>query len=64
MQYTKSNSTSDMVKEEDYSLALIYEPMASGPTVVVTPSKEIHPHMQTIENFKTHLSNLHGEKLL
>lgn len=64
MLYTKSNSTSDMIKEEDYSLALIYEPMTSGPTVVVTPSKEIHPHVQTIENFKTHLSNLHGEKLL
>ena len=60
MFYPKIQSTYDMAREEDYSLALIHEPntVSTTPNVVVTPSKEVHPHQQAIDQFKTHFSNL------
>jgi hypothetical protein len=34
-----------------------------NPAVVVTPSREIHPHYDAIENFKEYISNSEGLKL-
>lgn len=33
------------------------------PAIIVTPTKEAHPHQQAITAFKTNLSNKHGEYL-
>ena len=65
MFYPKIQSNYDMAREEDYSLALIHEPntVSASPTVVVTPTKEIHPHQQAIDQFKAHFSNIYGERL-